>query len=75
MGWQAMDKLHVEKDDGSFVDLSVSDLSEDDANWLEAARKRPWAMKTEVIEPGAADDDESDQVAEADAEAEADSPQ
>jgi len=60
MNWRAMSKLHIEKTDGTFVDLNVDDLSDDDMDWLRAVAKRPWAMKTEAVEIDDADTQESD---------------
>jgi hypothetical protein len=50
MVWRAMSELHIERQDGTFVDLQVDRLSEEDVNWLEAARRNSAAMKTEQVD-------------------------
>jgi len=71
MGWQAMNELHIEKDDGTFIDLSIDELNEDDAKWLAAARRNPRVMKTEQIPSENIESGEPDNEAEAEAQTEA----
>lgn len=51
MQWQAMNKLRIALDDGTVADLLVEELSDNDQDWLEAAKRDPQAMKIEVETP------------------------
>lgn len=60
MEWRAMNKLHIARDGGGGVDVLVEELSQDDQDWLEAAKRNPHAMKTETVDDDASDVPDSD---------------